>query len=549
MVVREFVNLIGFKVNETQLKKVESRVKNVTRKLGDIGTKMSAFVTLPIFAINVGIAKTLSQFEQLDVAFETIVGGAQKAQEVLSELYQLAATTPFEVLDITNTAKQLIAMGIEVDNVKDTLIDLGNVASGLSVPISRLALNFGQVKTQGKLTGRELRDFAIAGVPLAENLAKQLGVTKAEISKMVSAGAIGFTEVAKAFRFMARQGKFADLMIKQSKTLGGLWSNFKDIIALTVRSMSNELLPILKKVVEALIRIVRAFEKLNPMVKKNIVIFTALLTVIGPLSLALSVLGKILLFLNLKLLLIAAPIIAMVGLIGLLTNDIIGFVKGNRSLIGTILPPWDKLKDKFSAFFERTKFLFKEFLAGVSRIRKAIDLIVTGVKFGFDDLVSIGESELAKGFEDIVTSIFNMVINVLTNLIPKIAVLFAKATPVFFKIGLAIGQGILQGMLSTLQKGVFSLFDMLFGRAKGEALALGQGLIDFEVGVFDKLKSLVGLGGGGGSATNNNINTTVNLEVPAGSTTEQAKFIQDTAEKTFGNVARRLYLAGGGVAE
>jgi len=97
------------------------------------------------------------------------------------------------------------------------------------VPMERLILNYGQVRVQGKLTGRELRDFSIAGVPLVAELAKQLNRAESEIAGMVTAGKIGFPEVEKAFQSMTSGGgRFADLMDKQAKTITGRWSNLKD---------------------------------------------------------------------------------------------------------------------------------------------------------------------------------------------------------------------------------------------------------------------------------------------------------------------------------
>jgi tape measure domain-containing protein len=112
------------------------------------------------------------------------------------------------------------------------------VSAGLGVPMERLILNFGQVRVQGQLTGRELRDFAIAGVPLIDELAKNLGVTKERIADMVSEGKIGFPEVSTAFETMTSNGgKFEDLMDKQSKTFSGIVSNMSDEIGRLARDI------------------------------------------------------------------------------------------------------------------------------------------------------------------------------------------------------------------------------------------------------------------------------------------------------------------------
>lgn len=91
---------------------------------------------------------------------------------MLAQLSDFAQKTPFELQGVRTNAQQLLGMGVSLENIIPTLKMLGDVSAGLNVPLERLALNYGQVITQGKLTGRELRDFAVAGVPLLEELAK-----------------------------------------------------------------------------------------------------------------------------------------------------------------------------------------------------------------------------------------------------------------------------------------------------------------------------------------------------------------------------------------
>jgi tape measure domain-containing protein len=183
-----------------------------------------------IVAGSLGIA---AQFEQWQVSFEVMTGSAERARDVIKELTDFAAKTPFEVRGIMSSAKQLLAVGFAADELKPTLGMLGDVAAGLSVPIERLILNLGQVKTQTYLTGRELRDFNIAGVPLTAALAQNLGKSEAEIKKMVAAGKIGFGDVIKAFDTMTKDGgRFYDMMKRQNKTFLGQWAELKDNILL-----------------------------------------------------------------------------------------------------------------------------------------------------------------------------------------------------------------------------------------------------------------------------------------------------------------------------
>lgn len=82
-----------------------------------------------------------------------MLGSAEKADKLLRELSNFAQTTPFELTGIRDTAKQLLAMGITQERILPTLKSLGDVAAGLSVPLERLGLAYGQVIAKGKLQG------------------------------------------------------------------------------------------------------------------------------------------------------------------------------------------------------------------------------------------------------------------------------------------------------------------------------------------------------------------------------------------------------------
>ena len=170
-----------------------------------------------------------SNLQQSQIAFETILQSGEKAQALLSQLSDFASKTPFELTGIRESAKQLLAMGISAEEMVPTLKALWDVSAGLNVPLERLALNYGQVITQGKLTYKELKDFTSAGVPLADELAKNLWKSTTEVQNLASQGKISADEMVKAFQTMTSEwGRFADMMEKQSSTLSGMWSNMMD---------------------------------------------------------------------------------------------------------------------------------------------------------------------------------------------------------------------------------------------------------------------------------------------------------------------------------
>lgn len=234
-----------------------------------------------------GLLKVAGQFEQTQIAFTTMLGSAEEGNKLLKELADFAAKTPFTIPGIEANAKQLLAMGISTEKLLPTLKSLGDIASGLNVPMNRLALNFGQVKVQGKLTGRELRDFSVAGVPLIAELSKNLGKSEEVIKEMVSAGEIGFKEVEKAFETMTSEGgKFFDLMDAQSKTFLGQVSNIQDSFIKVARVMGQVFLPAAKFVAQSIQVIIGWFEQ-HPTISKFLAIILGLVTafalIVGPL--------------------------------------------------------------------------------------------------------------------------------------------------------------------------------------------------------------------------------------------------------------------------
>lgn len=175
------------------------------------------------------IVQVRGQFQQLEIAFETMLGSKSKAHELMQQMEETAAKTPFDLDGIANGAKQLLAYGESADKVNDTLVRLGNIASGLSLPLNDIVYLYGTTMVQGRLYAADVRQFTGRGIPLVKELAKMYGVTADEINNMVSAGKIGFPDVQKVLNKLTDEGgQFYNLMEKQSKSLTGMISNLGD---------------------------------------------------------------------------------------------------------------------------------------------------------------------------------------------------------------------------------------------------------------------------------------------------------------------------------
>lgn len=177
------------------------------------------------------IFNTRSQFQQLEISFNTMLGSADKSKQLMDELIQTAAHTPFDMSSITGGAKQLLAYGTEAKDVNKTLVQLGDIASGLNIPLGDLVYLYGTTVSQGRMFTMDLRQFMGRGVPLAEELGKILHQNTTEVQESVSKGKVTSDIFKEAIANMTQAGgRFGGLMEQQSKTLEGQWSNIGDSI-------------------------------------------------------------------------------------------------------------------------------------------------------------------------------------------------------------------------------------------------------------------------------------------------------------------------------
>lgn len=182
-----------------------------------------------------------SQFQQLEISFTTMLGSEQKAGALMDELIQTAARTPFNMTDVTEGAKQLLAYGIQANEVNDTLVHLGDIASGLNVPLSQLVYLYGTTISQGRMFTMDLHQFMGRGIPMAETLGQIMGKTVSQVQEAVTKGEVGADLVKEAIVRMSSEGsKFGGLMSKQAETLQGRWSNIEDTIDQAINSIGKK---------------------------------------------------------------------------------------------------------------------------------------------------------------------------------------------------------------------------------------------------------------------------------------------------------------------
>lgn len=214
-------------------------IENVFSRIKSVASVAFAGFTAKEIISTLGTVR--GEFQQFEIAFETMLGSGQKAKGMISDLANLAASTPFDMKGVVNGAKQLLAYGFAANEITDTMRRLGDISAGLGLNLQDLTWLYGTTMVQGRLFTRDLMQFTGRGIPLTEELAKQFGVTKDKVSELVTAGKVGFPEVKKAIESLTNEGgKFGGLMEKQSHSITGQISNIQDTIEMAINDLGSQ---------------------------------------------------------------------------------------------------------------------------------------------------------------------------------------------------------------------------------------------------------------------------------------------------------------------
>lgn len=259
-----------------KLREVETGVTNTSKEIEKNGLGIEDMfnkMTKAAAAFGAGFtAKELIQniiqvrgeFQQLEVAFTTMLGSSEKANVLMAQLTETAAKTPFDLQGVANGARQLLAYGTSAEDVNETLIRLGNIAAGLSQPLGDLVYLYGTTMTQGRLYTQDLNQFTGRGIPMIKELAKEFGVAESEIKGMVEAGMIGFPEVQKAIQNLTNEGgMFFNLMQEQSKTITGQISNIGDSFSMMLNDIGKANEGIINDALSSVSYLIENYEKVG----------------------------------------------------------------------------------------------------------------------------------------------------------------------------------------------------------------------------------------------------------------------------------------------
>lgn len=362
----------------SRVRKSNLEIKKFGRSVRHAGARIAAFVTTSMGLFSFGMLKAAGTMEQMEVSFESMLGSANKAKLLMKDLVSFAAKTPFELVGISKATKQLLAFGIKQKNIVSNLQVLGDISAGAGVPLTDMAAIFGKIKAKGKAMTEEILQLSDRGIPIIDVLAKKFNTTGEAVLDAASKSQLSFKLISNALKGMVSKGGiFHQQMIRQSKTLFGLFSTMKDVMFNAFAVMGDGIIEttnLKEKMVELSQWIEKAtakFNLLSPSAKKMIVYAGLLVAALAP---VLLVVGALVLGIGLLL----SPIgLAVVGL-GLLTAAALKFKPVGDTLrvvfhlgriaiesmldsfkklggyISSVMPSFeflDKLTDKMGSFF------------------------------------------------------------------------------------------------------------------------------------------------------------------------------------------------------
>ena len=285
--------------------------------------------------------------EQAVEGFRGFVGN--KAEKLTADLSKFAEKTPLNIQNVRDFATEILAMGQSVDKVIPIMKTIGDATGGNLDRMSRALFNYLEVINKEAADKVDLKQFVRAGIPIYQQLEKQLGVTKDQLSAMVSEGKITGKEVAKAFQLMTGEGgMFENRMEKMSKTFLGKLSNLGDAVTGLAEKVGEVLLPEAESFIDNLKLVIEA--------SKDGVEW------LGKLEHGFSTLGLIVR----GIALIFKPILFTFAALYYLVTDFVYFVQGKDSVFGRLFKAFEWWGNKISTTFDAAKKSVSDFFSEFS---------------------------------------------------------------------------------------------------------------------------------------------------------------------------------------
>jgi tape measure domain-containing protein len=299
----------------------------------------------------IGIVNEARKMEDAKAAFTPLLGSAEKATELIKRLNKEAATTPYQFENISSVAKQLLpVMNGDINKVAETFRMLGDTAGGNAQKLDTITRGFTKAMLKGKVDLESLNMISEAGVPIFDQLSKKLGISTAQMFKMVSAGKITTDQLTDTFKTMTSEGGvFYNGMIIASQTTSGIFSTLSDTIKQTAASIGEKLLPYIK---QAALYIIDIAGRVNTWVSENGKLIDTIINIVKwAFKLAVTLAPYVGIILAIvaayKIWVAVQTALSIVTMLGL--GPIIWILMAIIGVVILVVKNWDWLKEKFIA--------------------------------------------------------------------------------------------------------------------------------------------------------------------------------------------------------
>lgn len=203
------------------------------------------------------LSSAFSMVEDAEASFTPLLGSVSRATELVDALNKTAATTPFQFETLADTAKQLLpSMNGNIENTIALTRMLGDTAGGNAQKMESITRGYNKTLIKGKVDMESLNMIAEAGVPIYQELAKELGISGNKLFSQMRKGKISVEDLNNTFKRMTSEGGiFYKGMEIASKTLTGRISTFKDTVIIAMAKIGKAMSPVLKDITDKLITV------------------------------------------------------------------------------------------------------------------------------------------------------------------------------------------------------------------------------------------------------------------------------------------------------
>lgn len=171
----------------------------------------------------------MNNMEKAQIAMEYFVGSAAEASGFIANMKDFAAETAFSTEQALVLSRKLMAAQFEpakVRSMMEILNDASAASGGTAEQMDRIVLALTQMRTNGKIAGQELRQFAEAGIPIYQILKEELGLTSDELMRIGDLKISGDLGVQAVLSGLEKRYKGAAERI--ANTVPGMWETIKD---------------------------------------------------------------------------------------------------------------------------------------------------------------------------------------------------------------------------------------------------------------------------------------------------------------------------------